>query len=466
MRRVRGVFLRGLGVVSFTAFRSLHSQVLALFGKEGLSPMEARRQRLVPISRDTFESYPSAFLWRADDTTLLRGCQAGEALSLLLMAKVAPSATCAGLGGLYLSYLSMGGSFLSYQWDTLLIESLFHGSVVAAGSRREPTRMDVAFMRWLVFRLYLGSGVAKLESRDPTWRNLTALKYHYETQPLPTPLGWQSHQLPLKAHKLATAVALGIELALPFLAFGPRPVRLLAFGGFTALQLMIGLTGNYAFFNWLSALLGVWLLDDELLTLRPAPAHRPSPSLGGTLRGALELGLMAVSTVPFLRRWTYRIRALQKLEEVHDRLTPARVLNRYGLFSAMTTERPEIVIEGSRDGQAWEPYELRYKPGALGAKPRWVAPHQPRLDWQLWFAALGVPSPWLRTLAQKLLEGTPGILRLFRKNPFEDGPPRYVRAVLYDYRMTGPQERKASGSFWKRERVGLFLPASRLASGT
>jgi hypothetical protein len=145
-------------------------------------------------------------------------------------------------------------------------------------------------------------------------------------------------------------------------------------------------------------------------------------------------------------------------------VSPFEIINSYGLFAVMTTTRPEIVIEGSNDGVNWQAYEFKYKPGELTRRPAWVAPHQPRLDWQMWFAALGDyrSDPWIVRFMARLLQGSPEVLGLLERNPFVDRPPHYVRAMLYQYTFTSPAERKSTGAWWKRELKGVYVPAVSL----
>ena len=138
--------------------------------------------------------------------------------------------------------------------------------------------------------------------------------------------------------------------------------------------------------------------------------------------------------------------------------SPLRLVSGYGLFAVMTTTRPEIIVEGSDDGRVWKPYEFRYKPGDLRRRPPVVAPHQPRLDWQMWFAALGGARSerWFGPFLTRLLEGSPPVLALLAGNPFPDAPPRYVRALLYDYRFTDLGTWRRDGLWWRREPLGAF----------
>ncbi len=324
---------------------------------------------------------------------------------------------------------------------------------------------------WLVFRLNLQSGVGKLTSGDTTWRDLTALTYHWWTQPLPTWTAWHVARLPAAVHRLATGATLVLEVGFPLLLFGPREARLVGFAGIVALQLLIMATGNYNFFNLLTIALALLLVDDAAWAWVGLSAAAAGGAAGGAAAGAAGLArIVATSAVavpvllvgalhlsrtlrpglappPLLGRWLRR-------------LQPFRTVNSYGLFRVMTTERPEIVVQGSGDGETWHDYEFRWKPGEPTRRPRFCAPHQPRLDWQMWFAALGGPrsSPWIRAFLQRLLEGSGPVLRLLERDPFGDEPPRYVRAVLYRYRFSHPDERRATGAWWLREREGLYVP--------
>jgi hypothetical protein len=303
--------------------------------------------------------------------------------------------------------------------------------------------------------------VSKLQSGDETWRKLTATTHYYETAPLPTVGGWYAHHLPVRLQQASVAGVLALETAAPFLAFAPRRPRQLAFWGFAGLQGAIMATGNYGFFNVLSLVLGVWLLDDAALA-RVLPLKSPPPedrALGRTLLDVatgVPLAVLGVSEV--LRRFQRTRGWVEKVEPVSTWLRPLRSVNSYGLFSVMTVERPEIAVEGSDDGVHWSEYRFRYKVGERASRPRQVAPHQPRLDWQMWFAALGSPPMWLLSMLIRLLEGSPEVLGLFARNPFPERPPRYVRAVLYDYKMTDLDTHRRTGEWWRRERLGLYVP--------
>lgn len=473
-RVVRWVCLRLLGGVFLIAFTSLGRQVLGLYGERGIQPVRelVEAEPLKALGRERYRKFPSVFWLGASDAALVRGCQVGQVLSLLLMAGLAPRYTLTLLWGLYLSYCAVGREFLSFQWDVLLLEMGLLGALTAPPGLRpglgrdEPSALDVALWRLLVFRLYFGSGISKLQSGDETWRKLGACCHYFETAPLPTVGGWYAHHLPARMQRAATAAVLVLETALPFLAFAPRRPRQWAFWSFTGFQAAIMATGNYGFFNLLSMVLGVWLLDDaalsRVLPLKPPP-HRDRALWRTLLDVATGVPLAVLGTGEVLRRFERTRGWVARLEPVYAWLRPFRSLNSYGLFSVMTLERPEIALEGSDDGVHWREYRFRYKVGSRAERPKQVAPHQPRLDWQMWFAALGSPPLWLLSLVMRLLEGSPEVLALFANNPFPEKPPRYVRAVLYEYRMTDLATHRRTGEWWRRERLGLYLPPVALA---
>jgi predicted DCC family thiol-disulfide oxidoreductase YuxK len=468
-RVVRWVCLRLLGGMFLIAFTSLGRQVLGLYGARGIRPVRelVESERVKGLGRERFHLFPSVFLLGASDRALVRGCRVGQGLALLLMAGIAPRTTAALLWGLYLSYCAVGREFLSFQWDVLLLEMGLLAALTAPPGLRpglgrdEPSALDVALWRLLVFRLYFGSGISKLQSGDETWRKLTACTHYYETAPLPTVGGWYAHHLPERFQRFSTGAVLVLETAAPFLAFAPRRPRQLAFWLFAGLQGTIMATGNYGFFNHLSLVLGVWLLDDaalsRVLPLKPAP-HRDRPLWRTLLDVGTGVPLALLGAGEVLRRFERTRGWVDRLEPMDGWVRPLRSVNSYGLFSVMTVERPEIAIEGSDDGETWREYTFRYKMGRPDARPRWVAPHQPRLDWQMWFAALGSPPTWLLSLLMRLLEGAPDVLALLASNPFPDRPPRYVRAVLSDYKMTDLATRGSTGAWWRREELGLYVP--------
>jgi hypothetical protein len=264
---------------------------------------------------------------------------------------------------------------------------------------------------------------------------------------------------------------LAIEGLVPFLLFAPRRIRFAAAGTLGALQVLILATGNYAFFNWLTLALCLMALDDGVWPRRwrdlvSKPAARGGAWPYWVLRPVAGV-LLLLSMVAFLEGVGQPTSWLGPFPSLYRTLSPWRTVNHYGLFAVMTVERPEIVLEGSEDGVDWLPYEFRWKPGDVMRRPAFVAPGQPRVDWQMWFAALSDPaqSPWLFRFCQRLLEGSPPVLSLLAKNPFPRAPPRYLRAVLYEYHFTDSVRRRMTGAWWRRRPLGLFCPVLTLRDG-
>ncbi len=427
---------------------------------------------------------PTLFWLGAGDAALHALCAGGVALAIAVLLGVAPRYALAGLFALYLSLVSAGGIFLAYQWDTLLLETGVVAVLVAPGGlfpyRRAsapPHPLALWLPRCLLAKLVFMSGAVKLLSGDPSWRDLGALSYHFETQPIPTWSSWLAHQLPGAWLRGATLASLAIELALPVGIFAGRRGRLVACAGIAGFQALIAATGNYGFFNALSLVLCTTLLDDRALArllparLRPDPAPTPAAAQPRDARARLRraafalaagalLGLSHLTVAGRLGVVVPRPRALQALQA---RLAPFFVANAYGLFAVMTTERREVEILGSDDGSTWRPYVFRYKPGPLARAPRFAPLHLPRLDWQMWFAALDrcQASPWLAGLFVRLLEGEPVVLGLLAESPFPGSPPRFVRADLWRYRFAPAGDPE----WWKREPLGPFCPAVELREG-
>ncbi|MBI3271918.1 MAG: lipase maturation factor family protein [Planctomycetes bacterium] len=473
------VFLRFLGVVYFFAFASFGSQILGLVGRGGIWPAE----RYLEAWRDNrgseaYAALPTLCWLNASDGFLQSLSWGGALLALLLVAGLAPVPLLALLWLFYLSLAKIGYVFMGYQWDALLLETGFLAIFLAPlrlfprpSREPEPSATIVLLLRWLLFRLMFASGMVKLASHDATWRDGTALTYHYQTQPLPTWTSWYAHHLPLWCQQASVASTLAIELAVPFLLFAPRRVRIAAFFPLVGLQVLIAATGNYTFFNLLTVSLCLLLLDDLALpqwlrrrVLGPAPAParevrgRWSPWVIAPLASALLLLsghrlLAQFDAAPELSTWTRTREAIQRIEAFE-------IVSQYGLFARMTTTRDEIVVEGSRDGKEWKAYEFPYKPGDLRRAPVFIAPLQPRLDWQMWFASLGryQQNPWFLRFCRRLLEGSPEVLALLETNPFPDSPPRFLRASFYRYRFTTPEERARTGAWWAREALEPYLP--------
>jgi len=477
----RRLFIPVLGAVFLIAFSSLWPQLDGLIGAGGISPAS----ELLPwvheqLGWKAYFRVPTLYWFSFADGFLRGACALGMALSVLLVLGVAPRWVLLALWMLYLSLVSVGDVFLQYQWDNLLLETAFF-AIFLASPRMLPGRAETAasplafwLLRWLLFRLMFLSGAVKLASGDAAWRELTALRFHYWTQPLPTSLSYYVNLLPDGFQTASAVVMFAIELVVPFLIFGPRRARLFAAASIAFLQIAIAATGNYGFFNLLSLALCLLLLDDatlsKVLPRRLEIGAEPVPTPTRLQRGfrnafAVAAVFFVLVSVAEMRFWRRDLPS--PIEDLLGVLQPFRSINSYGLFAVMTTKRPEIIVEGSEDGRIWHAYEFKWKPGNPERSPQFVAPHQPRLDWQVWFAALGscARNPWFIRFQQRLLEGTPEVLRLLDTNPFPASPPRYIRSMVYDYRFSDWGEHQRMRVFWDRAFVGAYCPILSLQNG-
>jgi len=458
-RIASSLFSRALALIYCIAFASFGRQVRGLIGAQGILPVtdflaEAARQ----LGPSRFWQAPTLCWWANSDRALESIAWGGAVLGCVA-AIVRPhssgqKAAFAVLFVFYLSIVTGGQIFMGYQWDYLLLEAGFLAIFL------KPAYTRVWLFRWLLFRLMFESGAVKLLSGDHSWRNLTALAVHYETQPLPTPVAWYVMQAPLWFHRVSVASVFFVELILPFLMFGPRRCKQIAALGTALFQVLILLTGNYTFFNLLTIALCLFLLDDKLLSRwfgNKLVRQEPRPS--NRYVSAVLAAFLMVLSLPQLAGM-FGIDPPVSVGRALSLASPFGVVNSYGLFATMTTTRPEISVEGSNDATEWQPYLFPYKPGPLNRAPGWAAPFQPRLDWQMWFAALGSyrENPWLLRFMLRLLEGSPPVLQLIEQNPFPGRPPKYIRAMVYRYRFTTIDERRRTGNWWQHESPGTYFP--------
>jgi predicted DCC family thiol-disulfide oxidoreductase YuxK len=454
--KVEWLFLRILAAIYCAAFLSLAVQITGLAGAHGILPaggyLDAAHAAFGPRA---YWLMPSLF-WIVQSDALLRiVCWAGAGISIVLLLGYWERLSLVCLYVLFVSVSTVGQDFLSFQWDMLLLETGF--LAIFLGS----SNWIVFLFRWLLFRLMFLSGAMKLLSHDATWRDLSAISFHYFTQPLPTPVAWYAYQLPFWFQRFTTASVLVIELAVPFLIFGPRLWRRCGASVLLIFQSLIFLTGNYTYFNLLTMALCLFLFDDRALSrlrLR-GRAVRTRP------RTAIAIASVILPLSAFELTGTLFDRTSEPTDFLVRLAAPFGIVNTYGLFAVMTTTRPEILVQGSNDGMTWLDYEFPYKPGELRKPPRWVAPHQPRLDWQMWFAALSGyrGAPWFGNFLVRLLQGSPDVARLLSRNPFPGAPPKYVRALLFDYSFTNWDERRKTGEWWKREPRGSYFRTISLA---
>jgi hypothetical protein len=513
----RWIFLRALAAIYFSAFYSLLFQIKGLSGPRGILPAQ---QYLAAVA-DSFSGAqhywyaPSIFWLSSSSQVLMTVMWVGLGASVVAFLNLWPRFNFFICFVCFLSFIAASSEFSSYQSDGMLLEAGFlalffapSGLLPGWGISHPPSRASLFLLQWEWFRIYFESGVVKLLSGDPQWRNYTAMDEYYQNGPLPTWIGWYVEHLPHWVHATATAATLGLELGIVFMLFFPRRVRLLCFLIVTPWEIMVILTANYTFLNYLVLTLGLLLLDDKSLRrFVPARFQPPAPAIIAGAEPAAELPLSipasaespsAASEVPIAKNSSARPTPLQRIAALLSvfrlaiaavmltwiaynttaemiglilrkmpfstapivALDPFRIANQYGLFAVMTRGRYEIEFQGSNDGQNWTPYPFRNKPQALNEAPRIYAPYQPRFDWNLWFASLG---DWRQDqivplTEERLLVNDSDVLSLFKSNPFKQSPPHYIRAVLWQYWFTSIDEKRRTGNWWRRQFLGLYAP--------
>ena len=463
------LFLRLFGLIYLSAFGSFAVQALGLVGSHGILPLAEMVDTVAGrLGPERFFLAPMVFWLNDSDLAIKAVCWAGIGLSLLLTLNLLPWLSLFLLYALYLSLFYAGQVFMSFQWDTFLLETGVIALLLSIASKP-----GIWLLRWLLFRFMFMSGVVKLLSGDPNWWHLSALSYHFLTQPLPTPLAWYAARLSPGLLRVATGSMFVVELVLPFLIFCPRRLRFVAGFGILLLQSCILLTGNYNWFNLQTMLLCLPLFDDAALRkIVPSRWLRLVSSRRGD-RAPARAVTIVVTAVALLMVFCSLVEMDERFggnppapaQAIDAFIEPLHLVSAYGLFAVMTTARHEIIIQGSDDGVVWRDYAFRYKPGDVMRPPLWNIPHQPRLDWQMWFAALEDPQrlPWFWHFLERLLQNEPTVTALLEKNPFPDKPPSYVRAEFYDYTYADSAE-KAKGQWWDRRLLGLYFPAARLNS--
>ncbi|MDP1827292.1 MAG: lipase maturation factor family protein [Archangium sp.] len=471
MRLTRRLFFIGLGLTAMIAVGSYWWQLPGLAGSRGIAPIGAGMEGLRGAGDVGFFDAPTLLWLSSSDAMLHLLCAIAFFSAALLVAGLAPRIASVTLWASWLSLVQAGYPFLAFQWDVLLVESAFCAAFFAPPGLRPRLATEPephAAFRWVLLvlacKVTLESGIVKLASGDPSWRDLTALTYHWWSQPLPTWTSVLIAGLPMWLQQLMCFLMFVLELAIPLMALGPRLMRLTAAAGLTALQAALFAAGNYSFYNVLTFVLAVPLLDDFALRR----LWKRAPWSDAALSGATSsTGLPPAPPKP--SRWPWAVLATYAAislgmffgRQLDSRLLravrPFDTVNAYGAFAVMTKSRAEIVVEGSVDAVTWVPYGFPWKPGDLTRRPGFIAPWQPRLDWQMWFAALGscASNPWVVSLQQRLLTGTPQVLALFETNPFPTAPPRYLRTRVFQYRFAPWSEQ---GVWWTRTETGPYCP--------
>jgi len=454
----RLVIERGLALVYLIAFTVALRQFPALCGERGLEPAP----RL--LARVRFLDAPSLFHWGYSDRRLRIVSLVGMAVSSAVVLGIPQQAPLAitmvswfTLWVLYQSISNVGGSFYSFGWESLLLEAGFLAIFLGNDAIAPPWLVILAF-RWLAFRVEFGAGLIKLRG-DRCWRDLTCMEYHHETQPMPNPLSWFFHHLPRPLHRLEVVGNFMAQLVLPFGLFLPQPLASIAGLLMIATQLYLVVSGNYAWLNWVTILAIVAAISNPFQT--PA-LFEPTPAWFTVAVLVLTAAIIVLSW------WPIRNMASPG-QAMNASFNPFRLVNTYGAFGSVSRDRIELVIEGTdaeepANDSRWREYGFMGKPDDPTRLPPQIAPYHLRLDWLLWFIPL---SPryggdcFVRFIA-RLLEGDPPTLRLIRRNPFPDAPPRFVRARFFRYRYTTWRERRELGAWWVRRFEADYLPPVRL----
>jgi hypothetical protein len=524
----RWIFLRALALIYFSAFLSLIFQINGLIGPQGVLPaqkyLSAVAQAMGPLR---YWYAPTLFWTSSSAATLLAVTWIGLIASIVALTNIWPRLSFFICFVCFLSFVTATQVFSMYQSDGMLLEAGFialffapGGILPGWGADQPPVRMSLFLLQWEWFRIYFESGMVKLLSGDVEWRNFTAMDEYYQNGPLPTWIGWYVEHLPHWFHAASAGATLAMELALAFMMFFPRRVRLICFFIVTPWELGVILTANYTFLNYLVLSLGFLLLDDRFL-MRFLPAryrpHEPELAIEAEPQEELSLSIVNVREAgePFedetKNALIARVRELTEERKSWRRtrtgwraaglvvtavmltwiaydttmemigiplrgnplpvapvraLEPFRIANQYGLFAVMTRGRYEIEFQGSNDGTNWTPYPFRFKPQALHQAPGIYAPYQPRFEWNLWFASLGdwQQNELVPATEERLLVSSLAALSLFKDNPFPNAPPRYVRAVLWQYWFTTSDEKRRTGNWWRREYMGLYAPELTLTA--
>jgi hypothetical protein len=482
----RWLFLRSLGGIYFSAFFSLAFQIRGLIGPEGILPAGPYLEAVAhTIGHWRGVWYAPTVLWWSSGSGMLDAlCWVGMIASVLVLLNLWPRGMLAICFVCFLSFVSAAQDFSGYQSDGMLLEAGFISLFFAPPGLRPglalthpASRASHFLLLWEWFRIYFESGMAKVLSGDPQWRNFTAMDEYYQNGPLPTWIGWYVQHLPHWFHSATAYATLAMELGVVWMFLLPRRWRIVCFFIVTPWEIGVILTANYTFLNYLVLALGVLLLDDRFLQkFLPARStntyavstsdnmapHEPkwrekfgrAWSVIGVAVSAVMLSWIFYATTALMLT-TYRLPTLPIVA-----LEPFRIANRYGLFAVMTRGRYEIEFQGSDDGKKWRPYLFRYKPQELNQPPRIYAPYQPRFDWNLWFASLGSwrEYPIVPNTIVRLLLNDKDVLRLFADNPFPQAPPREIRTVLWQYWFTSMEEKRNTGMWWKRQLVGRYAP--------
>lgn len=455
---------RGLGLTYLLAFIVALNQFRPLVGEKGILPAKKYLHRI------SFKRSPSIFHWHYSDRIFGLVAWSGIALSLLALSGLSDAGPLwlsvsiwFLLWVLYLSIVNVGQIFYGFGWESLLLEAGFYAIFIGPIHYHSPLLLIFVF-RWLVFRIEFGAGLIKMRG-DSCWRNLTCMNYHHETQPMPNPMSWFFHHIPKPLHRVETFFNHVAQLGVVWLLFAPQPAASYASLIIILTQLYLVISGNYSWLNWVTMILAFSGFSDgflqQVVPFTP-PSELASPVYYQGIVAALAAVVIYLSIKPVKNMISPKQRMNFSFNSLH-------LVNSYGAFGSVTKKRREIIIEGTAEDQIdpnteWKPYEFKGKPGAPERCPPQIAPYHLRLDWQIWFAAMTSirSNPWFILFILRLLQNYKPVLNLLKDNPFEDKPPKYIRARLYDYRYTTPKERRNTGLWWKREYLQEYMSPQSL----
>ncbi len=467
---VRLLIQRGLAAIYLIAFLDAYHQFPALLGERGLLPVPNH------LARVRFLDAPSLFHLHYSDRFLRAVAALGIALALCALtglSEAGPLWLSIGvwllLWVLYLSIVNVGQTFYGFGWESMLLEAGFFAAFLGP-SGMSPSLIPVLALRWMLFRVELGAGLIKLR-HDRCWRDLTCLYYHHETQPMPNPLSAHFHALPRLVHRASVGFSHFVQVAVPFGLFAPQPIAAISGGLIIVHQLVLIVSGNYSWLNWLTVILGLTAFSDGTLSMLGAwgaPPLAPRPLGFDIVLGVLAAATALLSIQPTLNFFS-------KHQRMNYSYNPLHLVGSYGAFGSVTRRRYEIVVEGTDSERVaettrWREYEFKGKPGDVRRRPRQWAPYHLRLDWLMWFLPLSVGviedrrqlsilghERWFVRFVEKLLEADPATLALLRTDPFDGKRPRFVRASFYRYRFADRRQRKATGVFWERTFIAEYL---------
>lgn len=462
---MRMVFERSMGALFFVAFLSAFNQGKALLGEKGLLPVPEF------LKLTNFKEMPSLFHWKYSDQILHMVCIVGMLLSLAATFGLTADVPILlhmviwlTIYFLYLSIVNVGQDFYSFGWETMILEVGYFTAFMGP-SWVTPSWIPILILRWMLFRTEMGAGLIKLRG-DSCWRDLTCLYYHHETQPLPNPLSRFFHHGPKWFHRFGVVFSHFCQLVAPVGLFFPQPVAMIAAGFLIVHQLILVVSGNYSWLNWLTIVLGFLAIPDFV------PVETVARPLWFEIVQYVVLAQAVWLSIPPAKNLCS---SRQYMNYCWNRW---HLVGAYGAFGSVTKERYEVVIEGTSsdnvfDESEWKEYGFRGKPVELDRIPPVVAPYHLRLDWMIWFLPFTVmvsgKSIYVRghrmyfiRLMLQLLENNKELLKLFRRNPFPDSPPKFVRAKFYQYHFTTSAEKRETGNIWKREYLGEFCPALSL----